>query len=813
MTPEGSQLAKPPPRTTRAYSRRLYWSAGLGAAVFAAFAAYAYLAPATYETQAAVQLQVSDSGTKDLPAPAEASQHLQNAILTPRTLTQLANQNKIESPDRRLEFAQRLRNGIIVSSADAKNYRITCQAPDADLTQSICNQLAESATKALTTLIAKPHESAEDAKRKKKLEELLAFVAAHPEASQTTKPEDEQKPEQPRHTVANDPLLATLNTERATAAKQLSELEAVDPSNPYADNIGQEIVAARSRLAAVDRAIVDRQAALKRQAEPKAPETKPTGEINEKLAAMLKELAESASRDSETHRDVTAKITQKAGLPTAPIRPNRPLILMLGAIAALGVMISGFGVALAAKRPRKRGRGEPEPGQASKVETAMATKPAAAASAESPEPAIAPAAPQAADARPDNARQSGTPPAAAETMAIQVHRDAHSDTPHLANVPSSDVSASGKARPEPKYAPPATPQTQLGGFDSPKDDKQPALANQASRQGGSRARKSGPISVKGLVAVEAGPAPAEEAEASERDSRQRQAYTPPKRNITRRLGSPIWVTDAPGGRSSSSSNSTRYSYVSSRPPAPDAGAEPGPSIPPAPKVIDTMAEDVTEPAKGGPMLRGALERHPVSAGWQVNPQLSQETCKAVCDALLMRAVDGCQVVGITSIAAFGREKSRAAACIATGLGLRSEPHVLLVEGDFQAPKVHRNLRVDMPMATGFSQQLQRRGAAHADQPWHVVNCLSHLDVLAEGIIRSPGAILSAHFERCIHDLRNRYDIILIDGPPTSNNAEGRAFADVVDGVVVCTPASAPELPGLATTLFQSKRFVLPHTFG
>src|SRR5690606_31631787 len=123
--------------------------------------------------------------------------------------------------------------------------------------------------------------------------------------------------------------------------------------------------------------------------------------------------------------------------------------------------------------------------------------------------------------------------------------------------------------------------------------------------------------------------------------------------------------------------------------------------------------------------------------------------------------------------------------------------------------------VEAPMAAGFSQQLGRRlrQPAGANLAWQVVECLETLHVLVEGVIRSPGAILSQHFEKCLQDMRTQYDVILVDGPPMGSDAECRAFVEIIDAAVVCSARDKPELPAFARTLLRGKRLVATHPCG
>jgi len=80
-----------------------------------------------------------------------------------------------------------------------------------------------------------------------------------------------------------------------------------------------------------------------------------------------------------------------------------------------------------------------------------------------------------------------------------------------------------------------------------------------------------------------------------------------------------------------------------------------------------------------------------------------------------------------------------------------------------------------------------------------------LHVLAEGMLRSPGLLLSRQFSDGLADLRNYYDFIVIDGPSTSLPVESQALDAVVDGVLyVCGQQGSPALARLQS-LFRAKR--------
>jgi Mrp family chromosome partitioning ATPase len=152
-------------------------------------------------------------------------------------------------------------------------------------------------------------------------------------------------------------------------------------------------------------------------------------------------------------------------------------------------------------------------------------------------------------------------------------------------------------------------------------------------------------------------------------------------------------------------------------------------------------------------------------------------------------------------------KSRVAAELALALSESGHPRILLMEGDLQSPNVHRLLNVDMSMTGGFSQQLRARIKRDVDRRWSVIGCAPTLHVLAEGMMRTPGLLLSRQFSDSLSELRNYYDFIVIDGPSTSLEVESQALDAVVDGLVFASERVTPRLTRVQS-LFGQKRISL-----
>jgi Mrp family chromosome partitioning ATPase len=151
------------------------------------------------------------------------------------------------------------------------------------------------------------------------------------------------------------------------------------------------------------------------------------------------------------------------------------------------------------------------------------------------------------------------------------------------------------------------------------------------------------------------------------------------------------------------------------------------------------------------------------------------------------------------------QKSRVAAELALALAESGHPRILLMDGDTHGPRIQRLMHVDVPMTAGFSQQLRDRINGKAERRWTVISCGKSLHVLAEGIMRSPGLLLSRHFYESLMELRQYYDFIVIDGPGVSLPLESQALDAVADGVVfVSGGKSSPALAGLQA-MFHEKR--------
>jgi Mrp family chromosome partitioning ATPase len=286
----------------------------------------------------------------------------------------------------------------------------------------------------------------------------------------------------------------------------------------------------------------------------------------------------------------------------------------------------------------------------------------------------------------------------------------------------------------------------------------------------------------------------------------------------------------PSNRSGAPLAETGYSYVRTpvpaahsipqtpypRRPSPPPHTEPYGSIPPVqprkppsdppavdPSKVKTPLPPEPEPAKPARVIR----THPVHAGWAPEKKIAPGLRRDVAGEILTLAVERCHIIGITGIRGMGNEKSRAAVEIAFALSEAKHPRILLVEGDFHFPQLQNWLKLDVPLSAGFSQQLRGRIQGNKEGRWHVVECQKSLHVLAEGVMRSPGLLLSNQFEEAMRELRSYYDIIIIDAPLAPNEADSRALGDVVDGAVILGSKERASEIAEVGRIFSGKKLV------
>jgi Mrp family chromosome partitioning ATPase len=872
------------------------------AAMFAAFVAYAYLAPATYRTTAQLILQPASKDAK-LPNADELARSVERAALDDATVRSLAAEAAGPGGDK-AATARRIRNAFELDTADGRTFNLTFSDGSAERTQSVVNRLARQAANQIPELLAATAPRPVD-ERRKRTAELGTFLAEHPELADAPLAPEEKAPDE-----ASDPVSAALRAERKQLETELAARKKAGSDNPYDDPAALELAGDKlqRRLNEINTALAARSKALKRAPSP-APRLAP--EVEAEWRRLLQAVAQAKSPPAPATPApvVTARVVE-ATLPNTPISPDRRAVLLLGALVTLGTGISlGLGAtALSRARPKKRpgpatiGNAPAAPRvQTALGQTARVVEPVKAMQAAPAHLALPPAGasqPPAGESQPPAAAlppagAAQTPAAApapggqATFLSTMPSRDAE---PSRTEPPRVEVVASASAEPRPNLggaiqpspvktlqqsSVQAEPQVERSrsepkrtavGLGVPAELLQGAAAAAATAQPTNAtppapaARSAGSDPPRPVVEInatahqhagaevndpEAAPEPAPQTERLEgraapaRRTQMLGSPIPPVMPASKRGGPP---PDYAANRHRSPAQGT-YSYVSSAPPEPAQNHhQPRAAYPEEhrrreepryaePRHVDARPVDprhadpryqeppkpggreadgyLSTPPPGAPLAgRIVVTPYPPPAGWSPSRSLSPAARRPLRDAIYPHAVGGCSVIGVSGIQSADHRKSNVACELALALAESRHPRVLLLEADFHWPNVHRLMRVEMPLSTGFSQQLRGRSHGPASDHWSVVECSPTLHVLGEGVMRSPGLILTTQFEEALRALRTYYDFIVIDGPSSEAEVDCQALASVIDGVVlVGYREETPEFHR-AVRPFMQKRFAM-----
>jgi Mrp family chromosome partitioning ATPase len=768
--------------------------------VLAVFAAYAFLAPATYRTSALVLVdQASPATSANLPEPLEAARRLSEAILDRKTLERLSRERAGSAgQDAQAQASSGVRRGLEIDTSDAHAFSISYRDTDQARTQSACNVLAKHAVE-LAPLVLVDHgaERAIDLKRQEQTQELASFLALHPQVASEPPPVGDKSPD-------HDAALSALNAEKANLEHRIGELESgVTSDNPYVDPRESDPKLLHRRLTEINTALSARRQAL---------DAKPSGtELPPEVRAEWKRLLEAVTQTSsdaqtQVRPALVARLASQAVLPSSPIEPNRRLLLFFGVVFGVGLG-AAFSLALRAAQQRRTKSSRPPmpiPSQGA-LTVYLPSAPPLPSDVGPPVPVSARPAPNLGPAIvPVPQRPISSSPPGPEWQNKGNHPSSNpppqQDTRLLAEGRSSTSSRPPRRFASTLVLPPSenpTPQHEEVTPD-------PVLAS-AARAWDQQIRAH---DVPGFAVVKPGsePPPALETPdapasmysvrppsgASPVVTTQHATARPPNQmKVTQPLGS--FLPDA----------AWKESVESVR----RAQATPSP-VPPRnpPEAADSKYSYVSTSPPPSSSSKNVVLVQEVPKTWRPDPVLTPGAQRALCEQLYPYAVESCFVLSVVAVPESVGYKSRVAAELALGLAESGHPRILLLEGDLHRPWVQRMIGVDMPISTGFSQQLNARAQGTGNSRWTVLGVSRSLHVLAEGMMRSPGLLLSKQFADCVSDLRTYYDFIVIDGPTSSLDVDSGALDAVTDGIVTVCPAKGSQSIAHMQGLFARKRF-------
>lgn len=154
-----------------------------------------------------------------------------------------------------------------------------------------------------------------------------------------------------------------------------------------------------------------------------------------------------------------------------------------------------------------------------------------------------------------------------------------------------------------------------------------------------------------------------------------------------------------------------------------------------------------------------------------------------------------RVIAVTAARA-GEGKTTVALALARSAALSGE-HVLVMECDLRRPTFALRMKATAP--EGLADCL--RGKLTAVEAIRT-DAVTSMDVLQAGRVGTdlPDRFLSDTMTRMLSDLRQRYDLILLDSPPVQAIAEARILAGIADATLLCLRWGATPRPVVQHTL-------------
>ena len=788
-----------------------FWrgSTVIAAVVCGALVVVAFAIPEVYESEAIIELQRAPAAPDNAGMMVEPSDRLLGVLLDPRLVEVVTRDLTPAGAGHDLggEALDRTRQSIAVRTRSETSFAVVFRAASAHSAQRGCARLSRTAVQQLNA--TQDHGAKLDAKLlEDRTRDLASFVAEHPEvalrpAEPSASSSAAAKPSGPSSSNLSDSALVVLQQQRAKLEVRLAEAERSPKSdsddNPYEEK--DDPAALRQMLAQVKAAITARQnAAARSRAEPASsakPSASPPASSGapalqaewQRLVQAVLEAQKESSKPVVPAPAPEARLAAEATLPSRPIKPNRPVLVLVGLSSGLwmGVLWAFARVALGhdplAPESRRESRRPPPPamieGDAGLVQ------------------------PSSADARQQELWRApmnhhSTQPGVVDVNEVlaQTGNSAASVRPAVVPAPIVDV---GPA--------PVSARSNTSSDPSPKDrpasDPPPVL------------RRQRPLpNAKTLVghfgpqdpSLDPGPPRSDPPARPSSDPAPRSSSDPPAQHRSDPPASdpPRRPRSDPPAQHRSEPPRVQHAGSRSDPPL-RTNSEPPPV---------TAKNPHTDP--GRPLMaRSEFPKDVIAfrdppSGWKpasaVAAPSSLEELRAVRDQLYRFAVRGCFVVGVTSTPDV-TSKSETAAQLAWILA-EGRARVLLMEADFDQPAIHRALGVETPLQAGLSEQLRRRNKGAARVPWLLIRCSPTLHVLAEGRVRSPGLLSAVQFVDALSDLRGYYDVIVLDGPVAGESVDAQVLEDICDGLVVVGPSRAqlPHLQRQAAEWFTKKKW-------
>ncbi|MET0496265.1 MAG: polysaccharide biosynthesis tyrosine autokinase [Actinoplanes sp.] len=218
------------------------------------------------------------------------------------------------------------------------------------------------------------------------------------------------------------------------------------------------------------------------------------------------------------------------------------------------------------------------------------------------------------------------------------------------------------------------------------------------------------------------------------------------------------------------------------------------------KSLEETEEASGEPALGAVPFDASAGRNPIVGGQQTHGHRA-EAYRKIRTSLQFVDVDREHKVLLVTSCVPAEGKSVTACNLALSLA-ETGRRVLLIDADLRRPCAARYL--GLPSGAGLTSVLLNKSThSVAVQAWG----LTPFWVLASGAIPpNPTEMLgSQHMHKLMEDLRESYDVIIVDAPPVLPVADALAIAPACDGVILVARYGRTRRDQLAQTTAALRR--------
>lgn len=184
-----------------------------------------------------------------------------------------------------------------------------------------------------------------------------------------------------------------------------------------------------------------------------------------------------------------------------------------------------------------------------------------------------------------------------------------------------------------------------------------------------------------------------------------------------------------------------------------------------------------------------------------------EAYNALRGSLLYSSSNGLPKVLLVTSAQSGEGKSTTSFATAQGLAKMGRKTVI-IDADLRRPSLHK--RIGRKTAVGLSDLLTQGG----DVDMSVETLDGNLSVITAGPLppSPPELLASARFSQLLEQLLERFDNVVIDGPPVLGLADAPVIAAVADGVLMVIESERVGR-GIVKTALRRLREVRPNILG